>query len=103
MATIQKNLNDIMRILNLSGIGDKISIEKLGKLTGIPSLNQLIVEDCLMAVWKAKNFDLPLAISRPFFETGTWNTRSTEGERGHSQTIFHEGRSLPNKDGSGVE
>lgn len=52
---IQKCINNVMRTISGKRIADKVSIKRLHKITGLPSLNQMTVQAVLMEAWKIVN------------------------------------------------
>ena len=48
-----------MRLAVRATVRDRVSISELCEKTGIPPLNQLIVETTLMECWKSLNLSLP--------------------------------------------
>ena len=80
MSGIQTIINDTMRTVASKKRSDKISIDTLSSITGIPTLNQIIVEDSLMQVWRSRRYELPLTTERTFFTSERRATR--QGMRG---------------------
>ena len=75
MTGIQTVLNDTMRSLAGKKKKDEIKITELRKETGIPSLNQIVIEDSLMLTWASRRYNLPLTSARTFFHAPSRPTR----------------------------
>lgn len=50
--SLQTTINNLMRIIANKKLSDKMSIRDLHALTGLPSLNQMVIQATLMETWK---------------------------------------------------
>ena len=53
--SLQITVNNIMRILTNNKLSDRVPIKELHASTGLPSLNQMVVQAILMETWKILN------------------------------------------------
>jgi hypothetical protein len=70
--SLQTTINDVMRLISNKTITDKVPIKDLHASTGLPSLNQMVVQSTLMETWKLMQME-----DSPFQHvTGTYGTRA---------------------------
>ena len=50
--TLQTTINGVMRVISNKTLADKVPIRDLHASTGLPSLNQMVVQSTLMETWK---------------------------------------------------
>lgn len=64
---IQTQLNHLMRLITGNRISDRVNTKELHRTSGVPSLNQLILETTALEMWKTLHYDQPCKalFSRP--------------------------------------
>ena len=83
MDDLQVFVNRVMRTILSVKLSDKISVETMMEITGIPSVNRLTIESILIEMWKGINFDLQYTDGRTVLE------RVIPGSRSEFEKLAH--------------
>ena len=80
MKEIQKELNRGMRLVTGTKMIDRISINELIEMTGVPSVNHVTAETMLREIWRSKNLNLPLMDYLPPVDSMRIRATRSEGQ-----------------------